>query len=76
MKSIKLNAKEENILNAKEMELIKGGEKCCGCACYYRNVGGSSIDDNMDANRLGGGLQSPQLTRDYVWITQDGKDRW
>lgn len=76
MKSIKLNAKEENILNAKEMELIKGGEKCCGCACYYRNVGGSSIDDNMDANRLGGGLQSPQLTQDYVWITQDGKDRW
>ncbi len=76
MKSIKLNAKENRILNAKEMNVISGGEKCCGCACYYRNVGGSSIDDNMDANRLGGGLQSPQLTVDYVWITQDGQDRW
>ena len=46
MKSIKLNAKENRILNAKEMNVI------------------------------GGGLQSPQLTVDYVWITQDGQDRW
>ena len=45
MKSIKLNAKENRILNAKEMNVI------------------------------GGGLQSPQLTVDYVWITQDGQDR-
>lgn len=34
MKSIKLNAKENRILNAKEMNVISGGEKCCGCACY------------------------------------------
>ena len=45
MKSIKLNAKENRILNANEMNVI------------------------------GGGLQSPQLTVDYVWITQDGQDR-
>lgn len=45
MKSIKLNAKENRILNANEMNVI------------------------------GGGLQSPQLTGDYVWITQDGQDR-
>ena len=45
MKSIKLNAKENRILNAKEMNVI------------------------------GGSLQSPQLTVDYVWITQDGQDR-
>ena len=64
MRSIKLNTKENRILNSKEMNVISGGEKCCGCACYYRNVGGSSIDDNMDPNRLGGGLQSPQLTHD------------
>ena len=76
MKSIKLNAKENNTLNAKEMNVIIGGETCCGCACYYRYVGGSSIDDNMHANRLGGGLESPQMTKDYVWITQDGEDRW
>lgn len=76
MKSIKLNATESRTLNAQEMNVINGGEGCCGCACYYRNVGGSDIEDNMHANRLGGGLQSPQLTDDYVWITQDGKVRW
>ena len=28
-----------------------------------------------EMNVIGGGLQSPQLTVDYVWITQDGQDR-
>jgi hypothetical protein len=26
---------------------------CCGCACYYANSGGSSIADNLAANKAG-----------------------
>ncbi len=37
----------------KKMGKTKGGINC-GCACQYVNCGGSSIDDNYDANNMRG----------------------
>ncbi len=56
MKKLKLTN-----LSRKELEKIRGGylvivtpDKCCGCGCYYANSGGSSTNDNGDANFKGG----------------------
>jgi natural product precursor len=65
MKNIKLNALENQSLNNREMNKVRGGgddcdEGCgsCRCSCYYANNGGSSIDANADANATGGHLTS------------------
>jgi natural product precursor len=62
MKNIKLNALENQSLNNKEMNVVRGGKECC-CACAYANQGGSSTNDNGCANGKGG-LQSPQCPQD------------
>lgn len=54
MKTMKLSSIENNLLDAKEARAIVGGDRVCGCACYYRNVGGSAIVDNREANFAGG----------------------
>jgi len=78
MKDLNLTSLEKKNLTKNEMNHLKGGdgEKVCGCACYYRNVGGASLEDNMTANQKGGGLDSPQNTADKAYITQDGSQRW
>ena len=54
MEKLKLNSLEKNILSARNMNFLKGGDndgsKGCACSCYYRNVGGSSIEANAMAN--------------------------
>ena len=69
MKKFKLN-----VLEAKELENVKGGylmsnPDCgsiwCGCGCYYADSGGSSIEGNYSAN-LGGGLFSDLREGDEV----------
>jgi len=40
------------------MKHVKGGIEC-GCACYYADTGGSSVDDNCDKNHEKG-LWSPR----------------
>ncbi len=69
MKTMKLSSIEDNLLDAKEARAITGGNRICGCACYYRDVGGSSISDNTEANYAGGtnGLDSPQETQDKCY---------
>jgi natural product precursor len=67
MNKIKLNKLAQNAMKAKEMNTIKGG-KYCGCSCYYAGSGGSSIDDNAGANRVGG-LWSPKGSI-LVWVPQ------
>lgn len=62
MKTFNLLRNESSTLDSKEMLSIQGG-KTCGCACYYRNAGGSSVADNRDAN-YAGGLHSPQYPVD------------
>lgn len=70
MKRLKLNAKEVDLLSAKEMNFVKGGASCA-CSCYYAESGGSSIDANGDANAaLGGGVSTEGRYR--VVIREDG----
>ena len=64
MKKLNLNVTENNLLNERQMSSIRGGQpRACGCACYYRSVGGSQIEANRDANYSGGdhGLFSPKM---------------
>ena len=72
MKTMKLSSIENNLLDAKEARAIMGGN-VCGCACYYRNVGGSAIVDNREANFAGGpnGLNSPQETADKQYVVEE-----
>ena len=42
-----------NCLEHKEMSNVKGGvelHRSCGCSCFYKDSGGSSVDDNFAAN--------------------------
>ena len=64
MENTKLSFQENQILTEREAGTIRGGQpRACGCACYYRNVGGSAIEANRDANYSGGdhGLFSPKM---------------
>lgn len=59
MNNLKLNKLTNNQLNEKEMGFITGGEidgnkVHCGCGCCYENNGGSSRDDNGQANAARG----------------------
>ncbi len=76
-KKINLLSKENVILSSRDTAAIFGG-KTCSCACYYRNVGGSSIADNREAN-YAGGLHSPQITSDMeikADLSEGGTDIW
>lgn len=74
MKSLKINKLANCCLNESEMNKINGGYvwvhdvkqengrtiiTICGCGCYYANQGGSTTNDNANAN-LAQGLASPQ----------------
>ena len=62
MEKIKLSFQENQILTEREAGAIRGGEpgRVCGCACYYRYTGGSSIVDNREANYIHG-WSSPNM---------------
>jgi natural product precursor len=65
MKNMKLNALENQNLNNKEMNAVRGGDGCC-CGCNYQGQqGGSSTADNNSANTAGG-LSSPGC-QTYQW---------
>lgn len=71
MKSLKLNQIEKETLSNQELSQIKGGNSC-RCACYYRNVGGSSIADNGTANWREG-RNSVHYTNDEAIMLSDGE---
>lgn len=52
MKKIDLLSIESNVLSRKEEEMLSGGNYCT-CGCQYEGSGGSSTNDNMDANYHG-----------------------
>lgn len=63
MKKIKLNEMEAQVLNKREESHVLGGEYSttnCGCACAYKNQGGSSEHSNGSTN-YAGGLHSPGM---------------
>lgn len=72
MKTLKLNVAEENILSNKEKGAIVGGNTC-GCACAYRNAGGSSIADNAEANHAGNLVSKGERLQDCERIIIDGE---
>ena len=78
MKSLKLNTIESCKLTQKAMDCVKGGN-VCNCSCYYRNVGGSSIEANGQAN-WAGNKDSIHKTADAVLMVDDGnggcRDFW
>lgn len=75
MKSLKLNQLDSQRLAEKEMLNVNGGQggwrydvapngtytRYCTCGCAYENNGGSSTEDNKNANYSGGtsGLRTP-----------------
>lgn len=71
---MKLSSLEKNTLSNRSMDFLKGGDndgsKSCKCSCYYRNQGGSSINENAKAN-----WQIPtnsiHQTSDQVEVVQD-----
>lgn len=71
MKSMKINQLERCAISDNEMRNIHGGQTC-GCSCYYRNVGGSSINANGSAN-WAGSKNSPIKTADAALMVPDGK---
>ena len=60
MKNLKLSNLETQKLNEREMGMLHGGTvitvifQSCTCSCYYADQGGSSIEDNRDANHKNG----------------------
>ena len=61
--SLKLHQMASENLSNREMKEIRGGEAVsCYCGCRYAGSGGSSTNDNCNANYRGGasgGLNSP-----------------
>jgi natural product precursor len=53
LSKLKLNVLNEQSLEERQMNALRGGVNC-GCSCYYENNSGSSSNNNMNANyRLG-----------------------
>ncbi len=52
LKKLKLCSLTENCLKEKEMCSIQGGFRECGCSCAYEDpkLGGSTSEQNMNAN--------------------------
>lgn len=78
MKKVKLNIREEELISRESASQVLGGGRSCSCACWYRNQGGASIEDNRDANYLGGsnGLRSPQTAVANKADMHDGTFYW
>ena len=72
MNKIKLNKLEENDLSKREMNQIRGGERC-GCACAYSNSGGSSTRDNGIANAASNLVSEGYRIEDCEMILIDGE---
>ena len=61
---INLNQLANADLNEREMcRLLGGGDPgCCQCGCNYANSGGSSTEDNDNANNKSGLTSEPEIT--------------
>jgi len=70
MKLLKVNQIEAASLSKTEMGRAKGGN-VCNCSCYYRYVGGSSIEANGQANWTGN-KKSVHITADAAIMVDDG----
>lgn len=76
MKSLKLSCLEAQKLNEKEMGMLNGGtsivvtQRTCTCSCYHVDNGGSSVEENMNANyKIGNGGHSKEGDNENVATT-------
>ncbi|MDR3259512.1 MAG: GLPGLI family protein [Fusobacteriaceae bacterium] len=51
LSKLRLNVLNEQGLEEKQMNALRGGNNCY-CSCYWANQGGSSIEANRDANYI------------------------
>jgi len=70
LKKMKLNAINEQSLKEKEMSGLKGGT-CCYCSCYWEGKGGSSSNNNSEANWKSETI-SVNGCNSYQYCTGDG----
>ncbi len=61
LNNLKLYELTADNLSDREMKEIRGGGRQCSCSCRWEGSGGSSTDDNCDANygTGGSGIGSP-----------------
>jgi natural product precursor len=50
LSKLKLNVLNEQSLEERQMNALRGGDSVCTCSCYWANNGGSSSRDNSRAN--------------------------
>ena len=68
---LKLNQLSKGEMGNKEMNYLKGGSDC-GCSCYYKDSGGSSVQDNGNAN-----LANDQHSYGgSIWCANHGDSYW
>jgi len=74
-KNIRLNLLSANRLRRKQLDALAGGYAKCTCSCYYEFTGGSSTDNNGNANYYIGenGGHSPLGCNQYY---NDGAGIW
>ena len=63
-KKINFCSVESDMLSRKELNELNGGNSCT-CGCQYAGNGGSSSDDNGEANYAG---NKQATSRTVVWI--------
>ena len=71
LNKLKLNTLSKLQLKNRELSQIKGGG--CTCSCYYANHGGSSPQDNSNANYGLGNGYSPNGCNQYISPAGSGK---
>lgn len=71
LKKLKLSTLSETIMKDKEMNGLKGGNSC-GCSCYWEGQGGSSVDDNAEANYTLGNGESKNGCNEFSYSPEWG----
>lgn len=70
LKKIKLSDQVDCELREREMYMLRGGDgddlKVCSCGCAYASQGGSSSNDNAEANTKNGLYSDSGTIRCFV----------
>jgi natural product precursor len=71
LEKLRLNVLNEQDLKEKQMNSLRGGTVCF-CSCYYANYGGSSSEDNRNANHNIGGDMAYSVNGCNQYVYNDG----
>jgi len=70
MKKLKLTSLNKDVISEREMKNLKGGNYC-ECSCYYADKGGSSRDNNGDANYGSGTSGKTSINGETIYWKYD-----